>query len=290
MSKKVVIILISITLGIILAINLLLFLQYSDKLKNTNELNVIEYLEYGDSFNKIYLYDLNNNLYSSNPNTPYKVVIYLLASCQSCIEELGSFKNLINIFSNEQLEFQLVWEGDIPLERIKKINIPLDINYSLKSERALSNTTPTAYIVNKEGEIIFSCRARMESLVSKLIEINEDKINDTKDKALTNLKNELQIDNKRPYLFLFATSDCEGCKLAEEFLQVDKLVESKYNLITIVNESQNHEKIYMDNFLIYSKLFNINKYPSFILVNDNKNEIFFNTTDINELQEFLYNN
>ncbi len=283
MLKKMLIYILFFVLGAIF-MGIILVFYYNPNIPATLNTNhtIAKYLEYGDSFKEIEIRDYNNQLSDLNLGNDYTIIFHLSASCHSCIDKIDGFKNLINSFSSSQLEFRFLWTDEIPKQVISEYGISDLLNYSLNGKYTLSDIFPEAYILDNDGKIIFKCNS-MENLVNKMVEIFQEKVADIRNSAIKYFFNTFKDQNSYK-LVIFTTGNCEGCEIVDNKIKKNKLDNTQ--IIKISDESQTDQNIYQDYFSLYTKLFNIKKYPSLYLYNSDGNFIL-HTSDINEIYNYL---
>ncbi|MDP4179553.1 MAG: hypothetical protein Q8942_00485 [Bacillota bacterium] len=227
----------------------------------------------------------------------YKVVFYLDSANEDCMNRLDCVSKMTSLISFEAISYVIVWEDSIPLEKIKKAGIVSSYNYSLKNKASLSESKPTAFLVDENNKVIMVTGYSYISLINKIIELGDKK--DLYNKAEKMIFNNVSKSGSLPRkdngktLLMFMSSGCRRCKEDEDIVKknIDAMQE-KINIITVRPDfdiKQNYDKYFeLDPQMIYFNIFayalgidaNNRKYPMFVIVNSkNSIEKFFTNVD-----------
>ena len=132
-----------------------------------NDSNV-SYIEFGDEFSGFDLWDHEGKAVTKiSKGKKYTVTFYLSSSCSSCLDSISDFERFAATFG-DQIDYAIIWQDKIPDHYINKYSLDPSINYSLNGEAKLSTATPTFFILDDSGFVIFKDVSR-ENLIEKLI-------------------------------------------------------------------------------------------------------------------------
>jgi hypothetical protein len=241
-------------------------------------------LEYGTHFPGIPMYSMSNEKINMLTNNSNKVVFYLSSTCSSCVDKLDTIKNIINLTQNKNTNYYIMWQDHIPTSRIKKANIDEKMQLSLNGKFEINNVTPEYFILDENNNIEFIAQSDLNALINKLWDEYKN-VTSTDNLNKYILENYARIHkgydrNKKTILF-FSTSNCEGCKTAQEKVTNEKSLLEKFNLITIGQEEDNDIKTdFTDQYKIYSNIYKIKYFPKFLIIDSSmKIEDTFNDID-----------
>lgn len=254
------------TLSFIIIILILIIATYTIALNSKSfvEMNI------GDDFSGLKLFDYNGN--HANVNNIYgerKVFFYLSQGCKSCIEKLGSICDLKNIFDSENILIYIIWEGQIPINRVKQCNIPLEANFATKDYH-INKITPAVFSTNIENVIDFHVEVDMQPVILYLINHIEN-TEDIQNKAFDHVINKYcnAIDKNNDNVFVFTTDYCDACK--DAILDLDN-VKSNKNVAFFNSSEYLYDKDYVnieDKLYIYETIFEVGRFPAFLSRNNN---------------------
>ncbi|HEY9063083.1 MAG TPA: hypothetical protein VIO64_21690 [Pseudobacteroides sp.] len=239
----------------------------------------------------------------SDVKSKYKVIFYLDGTNDECIVRLGCISKMINLIKTEGISYLIVWEGLIPTKKVKDAGIDSKYNYSVDGKVSLSESKPTAFLMDESNKIIMVTGYSYISLINKIIELGEKK--DLSYKAgemiIKNVSKSgafIRKDTEKT-LLMFMWSGCRKCREHEEIVRknIDSM-QKKINVITIrpdFDTRQDYDKYYeIDSEQIYFNIYayaygieaSLRKYPMFVILkSDNSVEKLF--TDVNEAINYI---
>lgn len=239
----------------------------------------------------------------NNLKSKYKVVFYLDSANADCISRLDCISKMIGLISFEELSFFLVWENEIPLDKVNEAGIDLSYNYSLKGKVSLSESKPTAFLTDENNKIMMVTGYSYISLINEIIELGGKK--DLSTKAAEMIINNVSKsgaffweDNKKT-LLMFMTSSCRRCMEYDEIVRknIDSM-QKKIQIITVrpdFDKKQDYDKYFeIDTQQIYFNIFASSsdigaterKYPLFFIINSD-NSIEKSFTDVNKAVSYI---
>lgn len=240
-------------------------------------------LSYGDSFPKIDIYHHSGvKADFSKAISKYKVIFYVSNHCQACLENLDAVSRIIKLYDTYNFEFIVLWEGGLPKDRIKKAGIEIDKNYSLRNLVKLSILTPKGFIIDENNKVIFSSNADFESLTEKIVEIQGSP--DYKQKVFEIIKNDyLKISGNKfnihkPSVIVFSTDGCEECSNVKNEISNNIQLKNKANIIVIETSNFDDDGSYYDYLNLFSRILNIDFYPSYYVFDSEGNPIKYYKT------------
>lgn len=238
------------------------------------------YLEYGDSFSGIEIYDMTgklaDDLFDDTPKLQ-TVILYLAAECSGCMETILDFNRFESIFG-EEVNFILLWENEIPKNLIKKYNIDSK-SYALKGKTKLSISTPTFYLIDGDKKVVFK-DVDQSNLIQKLIELDSTRKETLQEKATQYITNTYFSDSheNRLKLVYFYMPGCSDCMAINEFIEEENLDE-KYQIAYIYKYNSTEEGVIIDKNKLFAKVYGVNWYPTFVLISDSGYKIVGETNE-----------
>lgn len=265
------------TVIIMILLGVLGMLLYQNTMKNNVEYS---YLEYGDDFSEIEMYDETGKIVDlpfGDGSKAATTVLYLTAECSGCIETISDFNRFKSVFG-EEVNFILLWEDDIPRNLIKKYGIDA-ISYTLKGKTKLSTSTPTFYLIDGNKKIVFK-DVDQSNLIQKLIEVDfieKEVLQEKATQYIVNAYFESDRENRLKLVYFYMPG-CSDCMAVNEFIKEEKLDE-KYQIVYIYKYNSTQEGVVIDKNKLFANVYGVNWYPSFILISDSGYEIVGKTSE-----------
>lgn len=265
------------TVIIMILLGVLGMLLYQNTMKNNIEYS---YLEYGDDFSEIEMYDETGKIVDLSFGDGSKAataVLYLTAECSGCIETISDFNRFKSVFG-EEVDFIFLWEDDIPRNLIKKYGIDA-ISYTLKGKTKLSTSTPTFYLIDSNKKIVFK-DVDQSNLIQKLIEVDfieKEVLQEKATQYIVNAYFESDRENRLKLVYFYMPG-CSDCMAVNEFIKEEKLDE-KYQIVYIYKYNSTQEGVVIDKNKLFANVYGVNWYPSFILISDSGYEIVGKTSE-----------
>lgn len=111
--------------------------------------------EYNKVFPKISIYSVSGaKKHLSDTKGKNKVIFYLSDSCEQCIKRLENIKNIMKVFNSRDFTYVLVWDNDIPVKRIQKAGIDMNLNYTIRNKVVLYESKPAGFILDKDNRLV----------------------------------------------------------------------------------------------------------------------------------------
>ena len=224
-------------------------------------------LRYGDSFDMIKVADTEGNEAALKYGEHHTVLFYLSSSCAGCGDAMRFVKRLQRVFGEENLQVLLLWSDSIPVSLIEEYGIALKNCFSIGESIAINTPTPTAYILDSEGSILYY-NADIKKCMEKLY----------MQAAEEGLKEQLQLNASRylmeyyeisnfetQQIIYFCMEGCPDCAAADDILTNDgrKDERSLYYLYTYNDAEPFHER---DEYALFKLVYGIEWYPSFLVL------------------------
>lgn len=241
------------------------------------------HINYGEDFTKIEVKDHQNRITKLEPKkNDYLLIIYLDSKCGACYRQLEAVDRWSRIFEN-QMEIVVLWGGERPEENYQELGIDNQQIYSLEDKLALSDS-PAGIIINEQGKVVF-LTTEMSKITEKVLsleKIDKEKIVENTNEYLASLF--VREENKIPMVY-FAMEGCKDCEAADTV--IDQEVLDKYEIVRIYDETEYGEKELVDLNNIFVTVYEIDWYPSFLILN-NQYKLIGNTP-VEELKATLMN-
>lgn len=230
-----------------------------------NNANIVD-LRYGDNFSVIPVVDVEGKEVSLKCEEN-NILFYLSSSCSSCGDVLRFCERLQAVFGEDDLNILLLWNDSIPISLVENNNIPLENCYTTNSMTGLNSPTPTAYILDDQGSILYfssDIKTSIEKLYAQVVEA------ENKEEELQLRANEYLIeaygisDFQKPQVVYFYMSGCPDCAAADEFLNTDEEKDKRnlYYLYKYDDADPTHDK---DDYALFRTIYGIEWYPSFLV-------------------------
>lgn len=119
---------------------------------------VENYLKSGDPIRNVIVYDLFGESTPITDITKEKtsVLFYVRSTCRDCRAEFPNYKEFVSKSqSHEDYNVIFLWDGEIPFDDLKTLNIPDEINYSNRKEYKLNSWVPTYFVIDKNSVVIY---------------------------------------------------------------------------------------------------------------------------------------
>ena len=230
--------------------------------------------DYGEEFKGFEFFDYQGNSQYTLKNRDYCVVFYLSSSCKSCIEALKNFNLYKNLFG-DTFEFLILWQDKIPSNLVDKYDIEMQNNYSLKGKYKLSISTPSFFVLEK-NKVVF-VDSSFQNFSDKLISSNYIKDTELQNKATEYIRknffeNESTDKNKLLYFYMDGCVDCEEM---EQLLKQNDMYQL-YDVQKLYTQETQDSSKKVDKYNVFSSIYKIEWYPSFLLIQDDGIEIISN--------------
>lgn len=225
------------------------------------------YLDYGDQFAGVEMVDTEGEIAELHTHEKYTVVTYLSSSCSSCIKVLADFNRFSYVFG-DSLEYRILWLDEIPFAYVDKYSVDRSINFSLSGKVKISTSTPTFYILDENGKVVFRDISR-ENLITKLINLQLVPI----DTLIVNAneyicKNLYKANSVKDKLIYFYMPGCPDCEAANSVLSEIKL-EDQFDIKYVYKYDTTDSSKVIDYDKLFASIYDITWYPSFLVLSDN---------------------
>lgn len=238
---------------------------------------------YGDDFSEIPLFNMENKEEYLKSSQKYRLVFVMDPLCGACKKQLQTI-NSFRMFYEPYLDVSIIWENNVIEDSIlEQYDIPKDINYLLGIDK-ISITTPTVLIIGKDNKVCFES-VDMESIALKLNTLEGVSIEAVRGNVC-NYFNKINSTDKKSLVY-FALQGCSDCEKADKI--IDKDIEEKYDVMKIYDSDAYGEEEYVDIDNIYQAIFNIDWYPSFLILEGGNEYQFVGKTDVQKLKDILLN-
>lgn len=260
-------------LGWLLSLILCSSIAFNIGQKVDGETSLTAFLEYGDQFDDIDLFNMAGERCKLNiESQKYSIVFYLSNSCNSCKRQLLAVKNLLGIVNKSEIKVNIVWDKEIEYSQLKKYGIDRENCYSLKGTK-LNTSVPAVYILDDKNRIVF-ITTEPESFAKKFFGMDGIDKNKMQIQAINYLKNLSKNKNsKKRTVIYFGMDGCSDCEEVDNAVLNEQEVKDKVDLIRIYDSDAygKYENIDVDS--IFLELFNIEWYPSFLIIHNNEFEL-----------------
>ena len=112
----------------------------------------------------------------------------------------------------------------------------------------------------------------------------------TKEDAIINTNNHfscaLSSNKDKPLLICFSMEGCPDCKAADEVIEQSEDIKNNYDIVRIYRSNSKEKHDYTDVYELYRHIYDINWYPSFIILEDGTYR-FIGEVPLNELADLI---
>lgn len=195
----------------------------------------------------------------------YKLMVYLSKDCSSCLESLPVLEKINLIFcKNQDIKFMLLWDDVIPYKDVDKYGLREE-SYSLNNVR-ISSALDTVFIADYTNEVVFVDSTGFENVLNFLIENIIDKdilVESSNQYLLDSIAEKTQLAD----LIYFSMPGCPDCEDITPIIYSEP-IESKFHITRIETEKNAAVTDIKDELNIFKKVYEINWYPTFLLINE----------------------
>ena len=211
-------------------------------------------------------------------NTPlYKIWLYIDPNCESCIEKFPVVERLTEIMQGENIEIDILWRQEPKKTLVDTLDISKDKQYRTGSIKVL-NEYPTYFITDEENSVQM-ISDDIDKIVKKMLSLDEIEKNAIIKETNIYLKKLIgQNDKQKQKLVYFAMDGCPDCQNVEKLLN-DNSIASKYDMITIYTVDSKGEKECVDEGEVLKNIYDIDWYPSFLILDGDKYEFIGQESD-----------
>lgn len=227
-------------------------------------------LEYQDDFSNLEIYDYTGEKVENFAKDKPTVIFYLSNTCKTCVEDLKEFKKIMMIFGEKEINFCILWEEDYSKSLLEKRNIDLDYAYMLGGERKLASPTPTFYVTDETGKIVFYT-IELDIFIEKLIDLNYVEKEKLIENSNSYFKEIYNFNGGKPILIYFAMEGCPDCEAVEPLVE-SKDITNEYDVYKIYKYDDVKNEI-KDSNKLFKQIYDIEWYPSFLIIDQESYQI-----------------
>lgn len=240
-------------------------LKSNDQTSPINDANIVD-LRFGDSFSTVPVVDKDGNEVSLKYEKN-NILFYLSSGCSSCGDVLRFCERLQAVFGVENLNILLLWNDSIPISLVESNHIPLSACYTTNGKTSLNASTPTAYIVDEQGDVVYyssDIKTAIEKMYALAAE-TEDIREEFRERANAYLMEAYGItDFHKPQIIYFCMSGCPDCAAADELFNTEEEKE-KRDLYYLYKYDDTEPSHYRDDYALFRVVYGIEWYPSFLV-------------------------
>ena len=264
MKKKIFFYACFLLIGCFIGINIK---KFKSKYVDASEEEKGLYIKYGERFPIETFNALGEKKNQKHGNTPlYKIWLYIDPNCESCIEKFPVVERLTEIM-----------QGEPKKTLVDTLDISKDKQYRTGSIKVL-NEYPTYFITDEENSVQM-ISDDIDKIVKKMLSLDEIEKNAIIKETNIYLKKLIgQNDKQKQKLVYFAMDGCPDCQNVEKLLN-DNSIASKYDMITIYTVDSKGEKECVDEGEVLKNIYDIDWYPSFLILDGDKYEFIGQESD-----------
>lgn len=242
--------------------------------------------DFGDEFIGFEIQTMDKKTIETIPtHSQNKLIIYLSEGCSTCIEVLRSLNRLENIFLSDQFDYLICWENQIPVNLVEKYEVEKDKNVSLKGETRLSSISPTFFLLNEDNIVDFST-SDFQIMIDKLFSDEILTKNQLQENANKYILDKLANSDETSNLIFFSMEGCPDCMEVEPIIS-SNIIQNIYDVTTIYRSNDPKDGRLLDNYNIFRHVYDIEWYPSFLILDGIEDYYFIGETSIENLENLL---
>lgn len=246
---------------------------------------------------KIFFDSVDNKTNLIGIDDKYRICFYLDTSQNESIERLKGIKNIMNIYNENEFDYVLIWENEIPWNTLKDIGLNESQNLSLKGKVKLTNTKPSSFIINEDNEVEVIAEPSYLNLTRKIYELSSNKeefVKKANEMIMKNINNKFsdEIDIEKDMLLIFTSTSCKRCTEVDDLIS-DNLIfmNNKFNVIDIkpdFDEGKAYSNItetdyHLTYFRTYAASYDLTYLPLFVIMDSNLQVKYY----FNDAEEFV---
>lgn len=213
------------------------------------------------------------------------LVVYLSEACKTCLDSLAEYERISGILGQEDISYVFLFSDRIPASIAEQYGVSLEQCYTVDSSVELALSTPTWMYLNSDG-MIEMLHTDGELVLEKILKsgyIAEQQLQGNAQNYL--MEHFSDTNGEKPVLFYFSMQGCKDCAAADEMIEEQGL-EEQFEIIRIYTEQDPGQNLISDQFQLFRRVYDLNWYPSFLLVRDEKAELIVEQS-LEALQERL---
>lgn len=243
------------------------------------------YLENGDNVRKLPVIDADGDSLSGILlEKDMNVVVYLSDSCGGCINSMGTLRDIMGVFGEEEIGYAYIYSNSIPRNLEEKYGISREFCYCLGENLMLATSLPTFYLADGEGTVLFQTD-KLELIIQKLLAMEilpQEKLIEQADTYL--LSRYVTEESERQAIIYFAMKGCADCEAADELIDT-RAIQERYEIVRIYRDTQEEGEI-GDDCGLFRQVYGIVWYPSFEILRGTESE-FVGEVGLEELERIL---
>jgi len=225
-----------------------------------------QYLSVNDNISDLELYDIDNK--KTELKNEYKFIVYLSADCGTCINHRPLLKKINETFGKDpNIIFMIIWEDKFPEDFVLDYYGFRDCSYSAKNFYAAKSYN-TVFIADKDNKIVFAEEAGYEGAFDYILSLDiidkEQLILNTNAHIISDLVR--QYDDKNNLIY-FSMPGCPDCSAADPIIY-GKEITDRFNITRIELTKGAEAFDFKDDYNIYKRVYDIDWYPSFLIINE----------------------
>lgn len=243
-------------------------------------------LRYGDTVEQIPVRSADGQELTVLPyGQTVTLVIYLSEACKTCVDSLAAYERISGVLGQENISYVFLFSDRIPASIVERYGVSLDQCYTVDDSVELALSTPTWMYLNSDGkiEMIHSDDELVLEKVLKSGFVTNGQLWENAQSYL--MEHYADVNDERPTLFYFSMQGCMDCAAADEMIEEQKLDE-QFEIIRVYTEDTDEQDLIMDQMQLFRRVFDINWYPSFLLVREDRTELIVEYS-LEDLQDKL---
>ncbi|MBD5467914.1 MAG: hypothetical protein HDR21_07165 [Lachnospiraceae bacterium] len=243
-------------------------------------------VRYGDTIEQIPVRQAGGQEVVTLPyGQPVTLVVYLSEACKTCVDSLAEYERISGILGQENISYLFLFSDRIPASIAERYGVPLEQCYTVDDSVELALSTPTWIYLNSDGRIEM-VNSDDELVLEKILKsgyVSSEQLQENARNYLTG--HYADADDGRPVLFYFSMQGCMDCAAADEMIAEQKL-EEQFEIIRVYTDESDDQGLITDRMQLFRRVFDINWYPSFLLVREGHAELIVEYS-LEALQESL---
>lgn len=243
-------------------------------------------VRYGDSVEQIPVRQAGGQEVVTLPyGQTVTLVVYLSEACKTCVDSLAEYERISGILGQENISYLFLFSDRIPASIAEQYGVPLEQCYTVDDSVELALSTPTWIYLNSDGRIEM-VNSDDELVLEKILKsgyVSSEQLQENARDYL--MRHYADADDEKPVLFYFSMQGCKDCAAADEMIAEQKL-EEQFEIIRVYTDDADEPGLITDRMQLFRRVFDINWYPSFLLVREDNAELIVEFS-LEALQESL---
>ena len=240
-------------------------------------------VSYKDDISDLVIYNLDGDEQQLDTESS-KLIIYASNTCEQCLDEIGVIYEIYEIFCRDTgINLYVLWAEDIPRNYIKEYDFA-DCHFSLNGVK-LSSSVKASFYADEKNIVQFVDSTGIGDLLKYVV--SEQKVDPEllKRNANAYIMSNIVMSKSYPQIVYLSMRGCPDCEAAAPIVYSDQIT-AKTDITQIEREGYAEEGDVVDAYKIFQYVYEIDWYPSFLILKPDSYDII-GKTDIETLEQTI---